>query len=60
MGIVSGGVLSAISLVLEGHRAWRDAGADIAELSLRALGLPAETARAMATAELSPLAAGKE
>jgi len=39
VGMVSGGVLAAISLVLEGHRTWRDAGTDVAELSLRALGL---------------------
>jgi len=58
--VMSGSVLAAISLVLEGHRTWRDAGSDTAELFLRALGVPAEAARAMATSELPPLPSGGE
>jgi AcrR family transcriptional regulator len=57
LGMVSGGVLAAIFLVLEGERTWRDAGVDVAELSLRALGISAEAARDIATAALPPLAA---
>jgi AcrR family transcriptional regulator len=56
LGMVSGGVLAAICLVLDGNRTWRDAGVDVAELSLRALGISAKSARAMATAALPPLA----
>lgn len=48
-------VLGAIYLVREGLRTWRDAGSDCAELVLRALGIPADEARALATAELMPL-----
>jgi AcrR family transcriptional regulator len=49
---LSGNVLGAISIVLEGHRTWRDAGCDAAELFLRALGIPAETALSLARNEL--------
>lgn len=59
VGMISGGVLAAIYLVLEGHRTWRDAAADVAELSLRALGLPAEASRRIATSEL-PAPAGRK
>lgn len=55
VGMISGGVLAAMSLILEGHRTWRDVGTDVAELALRALGLSGETARSMATAELPAL-----
>jgi AcrR family transcriptional regulator len=48
-------VLGAMSLVLEGHQTWRDAGSDAAELVLRAFGAPVEDARAIATGELLPL-----
>lgn len=52
IAMVAGTVLSSVFLVLEGHRTWRDAGADAAELVLIALGLPREEARALATSEL--------
>lgn len=55
---MSGSVLGAISLVLEGHRTWRDAASDSAELFLRALGIPAETALSLATSDLPPLPLG--
>ena len=58
VAVMSGGVLASIGLVLEGHRTWRDAGSDAAELMLRGLGIPAEEARALATAELPALPAG--
>lgn len=56
VGLVAGTTLSAILLVLEGLRTWRDAGADAAELVLRGLGVGAAEARMLATAELPPLA----
>lgn len=55
IGLIAGAVLIAISLVLQGHKTWRDAGADTAELVLRALGVPPEEARAFATAPLPEL-----
>lgn len=53
--MLSGSVLAAISLVLEGHRTWRDAGSDMAEFLLRAVGVPLEEARALSTVELPAL-----
>jgi len=52
---ISGAVVGAMLLVLEGRRTWRDAGSDTAELVLRGLGVPIEVAQAFATAELPPL-----
>jgi AcrR family transcriptional regulator len=57
---MSGSVLAAISLVLEGHRTWRDAGSDTAELILRALGVPADLARSLATSQLPALPAASD
>jgi AcrR family transcriptional regulator len=47
--------VSAMMLVLEGHKAWREAGSNAAELVLRALGLDPDEARAIAEQELPPL-----
>jgi AcrR family transcriptional regulator len=55
VAVMSGGVLAAMSLVLEGHQTWRAAGADTAELVLRAFGVPADEAQRLATSELPPL-----
>lgn len=55
IAMIAGTTLSAIFLVLEGHRAWREAGSDAAELVLRALGVSAEEARTLSRAELPPL-----
>lgn len=55
IAVIAGSVLASIFLVLEGHRTWRDAGSDTAELVLRGLGVEAETARRIATSELPPL-----
>lgn len=57
MSLIAGGVLGAMFLVLEGHKTWRDAGTDTAELVLRSLGIPAEEARDLASRELPPLTA---
>ncbi|MEX3985531.1 TetR/AcrR family transcriptional regulator [Paraburkholderia sp. EG287A] len=56
MALIAGAVLASILLVLDGHRTWRDAGSDTAELVLRALGVGVEAARRYATDELPPLA----
>jgi hypothetical protein len=53
--LISSSVLGSIFLVLEGHRTWRESGSDTAELVLRALGVPSEEARALATKELPAL-----
>jgi AcrR family transcriptional regulator len=50
-------VVAGMLLVLDGHRTWRDAGADIAELVLKSLGVPAEDARRLALTDLPPLPA---
>ena len=55
LGMAAGSVLSSMLLVREGLRTWRDAGADCAELLLRALGVPADEARQLAVSELPPL-----
>lgn len=55
IAMIAGTVLSSMFLVLEGHRSWRQAGADATELILRAMGVPAEQALALATSELPPL-----
>lgn len=55
IGLIAGTTLSAILLVLEGLRTWRDAGSDASELVLRALGVNAEAAKHLATAELPQL-----
>nr|WP_232374296.1 TetR/AcrR family transcriptional regulator [Pseudomonas chlororaphis] len=53
--LISSSVLGSIFLVLEGHRTWRESGVDTAELVLRALGVPFEEARTLATVELPAL-----
>jgi AcrR family transcriptional regulator len=55
MGMIGGTVLSAMVLVLDGHRGWRDAGSDAAEMVLRALGVPPDEALAFASRELPVL-----
>ncbi|HVP49843.1 MAG TPA: TetR/AcrR family transcriptional regulator [Candidatus Bathyarchaeia archaeon] len=61
MSMTATGTLGAIFLVLHGHRSWRKAGSNAAELLLRAFGLPAREAQRIATAELPLLApAGEE
>lgn len=50
-------VLGSMFLVLEGHKTWREAGADTAELVLRALGVSPEEAQSLAMTELPILPA---
>lgn len=52
---IAGAVLAAMMLVLEGYRTWREAGCDTAEFVLKALGVPAATAVALATTALPAL-----
>ena len=56
LATITGACLSAMFLVLEGQRTWRDAGSDAAEFVLRGLGLPAPVAAEIASSELPPLA----
>ncbi len=53
--LLAGSVLSSIILVREGHKTWREAGSDAAELVLYALGVPRHEARAISQIELPPL-----
>ncbi|MCY1542913.1 hypothetical protein D9M68_786920 [compost metagenome] len=53
--MIGGVVLTGMLLVLEGHKTWRDAGSDAAELVLRALGIGAKEAQAIAAKELPAL-----
>lgn len=55
VAMLSGSVLTAMFLVLEGLRTWREAGSDAAELILRGLGIEPGEARRLATIDLPPL-----
>jgi AcrR family transcriptional regulator len=57
MSLIGGAVLAAMLLVLGGHKTWRVAGSETAELVLRALGIAPEEACSIALVELPPLAA---
>ncbi len=57
VSLISGSVLAAMFLVLEGHLTWRAAASDTAELVLRGLGIPVAEARTIATSELPALPA---
>jgi predicted nicotinamide N-methyase len=58
LGFVSGAVLGAIVTVLEGARTWREAGADLAELVLIALGVKREEALAISRTPLPEFSSG--
>ncbi|SDA93804.1 transcriptional regulator, TetR family [Sinorhizobium sp. NFACC03] len=55
LAVIGGSCLSAMFLVLEGHKTWREAGSDAVEFALRGLGLSPEEAAAIANTELPPL-----
>jgi len=57
IAFIGSSVVAGMLLVLDGHRTWRDAGADMAELVLRALGVSVDEARRLARTELPPLPA---
>ncbi|WIE49821.1 TetR/AcrR family transcriptional regulator [Pseudomonas sp. GM17] len=52
---IAGTTLGAMFLVSQGHKTWREAGSDSAEMVLRSLGISFDEARAIATVELPPL-----
>jgi AcrR family transcriptional regulator len=56
LAVIGGAVLSAICLVVEGHQPWRQAGTEVATLTLRSLGLSAMEAHRLARVKLQPLA----
>jgi AcrR family transcriptional regulator len=55
LATLAGAGLGAITLVCEGQRTWRDAGADATEFLLKAWGVAADEARQVATVELPVL-----
>jgi hypothetical protein len=56
LSLLVGALLGAMNAVLSGHQTWRDAGANTAELFLRAGGVSPAEARRLAHADLPPLA----
>ncbi|TCK04303.1 TetR/AcrR family transcriptional regulator [Marinobacterium mangrovicola] len=52
---VGGSTLGAMSLVLDGHRTWRQAGSETAEIVLRGIGIDPAEAKQIAEKELAPL-----
>lgn len=59
LSLLTGGTISAMNAVINGDQTWRDAGANAAELFLRAAGLSAGEARRVASTELLPLASAQ-
>jgi AcrR family transcriptional regulator len=55
IALLAGTVLGAIFLVLEGHKAWREAGSDAAAFFLIAIGIPRDEAPAIARRDLPAL-----
>jgi AcrR family transcriptional regulator len=53
--MLAGCTVSAIFFVVEGHKTWREAGANAVEFVLRAVGLDEKVARTYANSELPPL-----
>lgn len=52
MGLIGSSVMSAMYLVREGLKTWRDAGTDAAKLVLKAFGIDLEEAHQLAHAEM--------
>jgi AcrR family transcriptional regulator len=52
MAMIIGSVLGACLLVVEGYRGWREAGMEVAQLILCALGVPFNEARAVTSLDL--------
>jgi len=53
--LIGGSVLASMMIVIEGHKTWREAGADTAEFVLRSLGVDLKEAQKIANTELPPL-----
>jgi AcrR family transcriptional regulator len=58
VAILSGGTLAAMLPVLDGHATWREAGSEVAELMLVALGVDRSEARQLARCDLPALGSG--
>lgn len=56
LALLGGATLAAMQAVLSGRQTWRSAGQEVAELVLRALGLPDSAAREIAAMPLPALA----
>lgn len=56
IALTAGATISAMFLVIEGHRTYRQAGLDVTEMVLRSLGIPAAEAHAIGQIDLVPLA----
>lgn len=54
VAVVGGSTLGAMSLVLDGHRTWRQAGSETAEIVLRGIGVPMDEAAEIAQQTLEP------
>jgi AcrR family transcriptional regulator len=52
LGLLGSSVISAMYLVREGLKTWREAGSDAAELVLKGLGVPKDEAHRLATEEM--------
>ena len=57
LGVIAGSTVSAILMVLEGVKTWRDAGTETVTMILRGLGVSKEMAETIAARELPALAA---
>lgn len=57
LGVLAGSTLSAILMVVEGIKTWREAGSETAEIVLRGFGMKPREATKIARAELPSLAA---
>ncbi|MBV6659731.1 TetR/AcrR family transcriptional regulator [Pseudomonas yamanorum] len=57
ISLIASSTLGSMFLVMEGHRTWRDAGSDTAELVLRGLGIAPDEARALSTGDIPTLPA---
>ena len=55
VAIIAGSVLGVMFLLMEGHKTWRAAGSETAELVLRALGVETQEAARIAELPLPPL-----
>ncbi|WP_158965639.1 TetR/AcrR family transcriptional regulator [Chachezhania sediminis] len=52
---IGGAAFGAMTLVLQGHRSWRQAASDTAEVMLRGIGIDPTEARRLASADFDPL-----
>lgn len=60
VSLITGAVLGACWLVLEGRKTWREAGSDAAQFILTAFGVSRQEAQALAQVDLPPLVDGAQ